>query len=69
MLAIFSKSKVTVAVMNFIGQSIVIDPLGNVVSKAEGIEQILYGEIDLAQSAIIRRRKPYFRLRRPEFYK
>ncbi len=55
--------------MNFIGQSILIDPLGNVVSKAEGIEQKLYGEIDLAQSAIIRRRKPYFRLRRPEFYK
>lgn len=55
--------------MNFIGQSIVVDPNGNVVTKAGQQEQILYAEIDLSQSGAIRKEKPYFRLRRPEFYK
>jgi N-carbamoylputrescine amidase len=55
--------------MNFIGQSIVVDPNGDVVAKAGRQEQILYAEIDLGQSGNIRKRNPYFRLRRPEFYK
>lgn len=55
--------------MNFIGESIVVDPSGNVVTKAGRQEQILYAEIDLSQSATIREEKPYFRLRRPDFYK
>jgi predicted amidohydrolase len=32
-------------------------------------ELLLYEEIDLSQSGDIRRIHPYFRLRRPEFYK
>lgn len=55
--------------MNFIGQSIVVDPNGDVVAKAGRQEQILYAEIDLGQSGNIRKRNPYFRLRRPELYK
>ncbi|MDR3258892.1 MAG: carbon-nitrogen hydrolase family protein [Fusobacteriaceae bacterium] len=55
--------------MNFIGQSIVVDPNGDVVGKADEEEQILYAEIDLGLSGVIRKEKPYFRLRRVEIYK
>ena len=54
--------------MTFAGQSIVIDPNGDMIVKANNVEQILYAEISLEQSRIIRMEKPYFRLRRPEFY-
>ncbi|WP_425802976.1 carbon-nitrogen hydrolase family protein [Desulfitobacterium sp. Sab5] len=55
--------------MNFIGQSIVIDPNGNIMAKADGSEQILYADIDLHQSSTVRNEKPYFRLRRTECYR
>ncbi|WP_414731937.1 carbon-nitrogen hydrolase family protein [Acetobacterium carbinolicum] len=55
--------------MNFIGQSIVVNPNGNIVTKADRQEQIMYADIDLSQSNDIRKKNPYFRLRRPEFYK
>lgn len=55
--------------MNFIGESIVVDPKGNVVTKAGCQEQIVYAEIDLSQSCTIREEKSYFKLRRPGFYK
>ncbi len=54
--------------ITFIGQSIVIDPDGNIVVKANMDEQILYAEVDLAHSRVVRNIKPYFRLRRPECY-
>lgn len=55
--------------MNFIGQSIVIDPNGNIMAKADGSEQILYADIDLHQSSTARNEKPYFRPRRTECYR
>lgn len=55
--------------MNFIGQSIVVDPNGNIIAKAENSEQILYAEIDLHQSSAVRNEKPYFKLRRTEYYR
>ncbi|MEY8355482.1 carbon-nitrogen hydrolase family protein [Lachnospiraceae bacterium 54-53] len=54
--------------MNFIGQSIVVDPNGDVIAKADADEQILYAETDLGQSRVIRDARPYFKLRRPEWY-
>lgn len=54
--------------MNFIGQSIVVDPNGNIVAKADGKEEILFADIDLKQSKIIRNEKPFINLRRPELY-
>jgi predicted amidohydrolase len=54
--------------MNFAGQSLVADPIGNTLIKAGQAEEILYCDIDLKQSSIIRNEKPYFRLRRTEFY-
>lgn len=54
--------------INFIGQSVVVDPNGNVVVKADGTEQIIYADIHLHESKIIRNSKPYFKLRRPEIY-
>lgn len=54
--------------MTFVGQSVVIDPNGNVVTKANVDEQALYAEVDLALSRAVRNDKPYFRLRRPECY-
>lgn len=55
--------------MRFAGQSLVTDPNGDLVAKANNAEQILYADIDLRQSAAIREEKPYFRLRRPECYR
>lgn len=54
--------------MNFTGQSIVVDPNGNIVAKADGKEEILFAEINLEQSKIIRNDKSIFDLRRAEFY-
>lgn len=54
--------------MNSIGQSLVVDPNGNIIMKADRTEQILFAEIDLNMSRETRREKPFFKLRRPEMY-
>ena len=54
--------------MDFSGESIIVDANGNTVLKADDREQILYADIDLAQSCEIRGRRPYTNLRRKEFY-
>lgn len=46
-----------------------IDTKGNVVAKAKDEEQILYADIDLSDSAKIRKDRPYTDLRRTEFYR
>ena len=45
--------------VTFAGQSVVVDPYGNVVSKAD---------IDLTQTAAARKQRPFLELRRPEWY-
>lgn len=55
--------------MDFSGESIVVNANGGVIALADDTEQILYAELDLHQSAQIRRSRPYTNLRRPEFYK
>ena len=54
--------------MDFSGESIVVDANGDVLAKADDEEQILYVDIDLAESRKIRQSRPYTNLRRKEFY-
>ena len=54
--------------MDFAGESIVVDARGEVVAKANDVEQMLYVDIDLHQSKQLREKKTYTRLRRPEYY-
>ena len=54
--------------MDFCGESIVIDPNGDVVVKANDQEQILYAEIDIGTIEKIRNERPYMRLRRADMY-
>jgi predicted amidohydrolase len=54
--------------MVFSGESIVVDPHGNVVVQADGSESLIRADIDLAQVTNARRQRPYLSLRRPEHY-
>jgi len=53
--------------MDFCGQSVVVDPYGEVVAKADDTEQILYAEVDLERIEKSREARPYLKLRRSEF--
>jgi beta-ureidopropionase len=53
--------------MDFCGQSLVVDPNGELLAKADGNEQILYADVDLDLIAESREARPYLKLRRPEF--
>ena len=55
--------------MDFSGESIVVDANGNVVAKADDKEQILYADIDIRESKMVRNCRSYTNLRRKEFYK
>lgn len=52
----------------FCGESIVVDPDGNVVSKAEQTAEIVTVDLDLRQVGSARLKRPYLALRRPESY-
>jgi len=55
--------------MHFSGESIVVDPHGNVLCKTDETEQIVYIEVDLSQALPCREGKNYTKLRRLELYK
>lgn len=55
--------------MNFSGESIVVDPNGNVVVKADDSETILYADVELSAASAVRAMRPYTQLRRTEFYR
>jgi len=55
--------------MDFRGESIVVDPNGKVIVKANDQEQIVFADIDIDLASKIKNQKPYFKLRRPEAYK
>ncbi|MFN2302821.1 MAG: carbon-nitrogen hydrolase family protein, partial [Anaerolineales bacterium] len=55
--------------IDFSGQSIVVNPNGDIVAKAGDQEQILYADIDLNEINRIRETRPYLKLRRPQFCK
>jgi len=54
--------------MDFGGESIVVDPMGNVLSKANDEEQILFAELDFNLVNKTRTAQSYLKLRRPEMY-
>jgi predicted amidohydrolase len=52
----------------FCGESLVVDPHGNVIAQAAAAEEMLYADLDLAQIDVARRTRPYLSLRRPSLY-
>ena len=54
--------------MDFAGESIAVDANGALLAKADDKEQLLYAEIDLAQTARTKAKRPYLSLRRTETY-
>ncbi len=54
--------------MEFCGESIVVDPNGDVVAKADDADQILYADIDFEKVQQARLDRPFLQLRRPEMY-
>jgi predicted amidohydrolase len=56
------------AEVTFCGESIVVDPDGNVVAKARAEETLLVADIDLSRVPQTRTKRPYLSLRRPEMY-
>jgi predicted amidohydrolase len=54
--------------MDFCGESMVVDPNGDVVVKAEDTEQILYADIDFGMINEARKNHPFLELRRPGKY-
>ena len=48
--------------VTFAGQSVVVDPYGNVVSKADDQEQLIIVDIDLTQTAAARKQRPFLEL-------
>lgn len=55
--------------MNFAGESLVVNPDGEVLVKADRSEQLILSEFDLTEVEQARIKRPYLALRRPEFYK
>ena len=56
------------AAMDFAGESLVVDPDGNVIAKAGADEELLIADLDPEKARAARSQRPYLNLRRPEFY-
>jgi predicted amidohydrolase len=56
------------AAMDFAGESLIVDPNGNVIAKAGAQEELLIADLDPEKARDARRQRPYLNLRRPEFY-
>lgn len=54
--------------MDFCGESVVVDPNGDVIVKADAKEQIVYADLDFNMVQKYRQQRPYLTLRRPEVY-
>jgi predicted amidohydrolase len=52
----------------FCGESMVVDPHGEVVAKATEVEELLVTDLDLSHVGVARAKRPYLSLRRPELY-
>jgi len=54
--------------VTFAGKSFVVDPAGEIVTRAGEGEELLVVDIDPAQVAEVRQKRPFLRDRRPELY-
>lgn len=54
--------------MDFAGQSVFVGADGDLISKADDREQLIFADIDLRRSTELRGEKPYTGLRRKELY-
>ena len=54
--------------MDFSGDSVLIDPNGTTILKADDQEQILYADLELSLAGDVRKQRPYTTLRRTDFY-
>jgi predicted amidohydrolase len=54
--------------MDFAGESIVVDPNGDVVAKIGDKEELLVCELDLSMVERVRKERPFINLRRPNSY-
>lgn len=52
----------------FCGESIVVDPFGNIVVQSGEAAELLFADIDLSNVSKARKSRPYLPLRRPETY-
>lgn len=52
----------------YCGESIVVDPEGEVLTKADGAEALMVTDIDLTRVPAARAKRPYLSLRRPVMY-
>lgn len=54
--------------VTFCGESIVVNPFGDVVAKAGDGEELLLADLDFGEVEAAREARPYLSLRAPEFY-
>ncbi len=54
--------------MDFAGESLVVHPGGEVLTKADDTEQLISCDIDLSEATVLRNKIPYLKTRRPECY-
>ena len=54
--------------VTFAGQSVVVDPYGKVVRKADEYFYLIMVDMFFTQTAAARKQRPFLELRRPEWY-
>ncbi|MFH1327707.1 MAG: carbon-nitrogen hydrolase family protein [Candidatus Bathyarchaeota archaeon] len=54
--------------LNFFGESCIVDPKGNVITKAGRGEELMFGEIDLSTVEKVRAEVDFFKDRQPKLY-
>ena len=54
--------------MNFSGESLLSDSMGNIIAIAGNAEELLVTDVDVSKATIIRKSKPYTSLRRTTLY-
>ena len=54
--------------MDFAGQSLIIDPWGNLLAKGDDQERLIACDLDLSLARKAKEERPFLKLRRPDMY-